>query len=64
MHAHTHTHSQLYSASADKSGSIWDIETGRRIKRIKEHTSIVNSIACNRKYVRWRVWCTRWGRRH
>lgn len=41
--------SQLYSASADKSGSIWDIETGRRIKRIKEHTSIVNSIACNRK---------------
>jgi len=34
----------LYSASADKCGSIWDLHTLTRVRKLKSHTAIVNSI--------------------
>lgn len=35
--------SLLFSASTDKTVCIWDAETGERVKRLKGHTSFVNS---------------------
>ena len=35
--------SHIYSASADKSLGVWDAGTGQRIKRLRGHTSVVNS---------------------
>ena len=35
---------QLVTASADKSVRCWDAEAGLQIKRLTEHTSIVNSV--------------------
>ncbi|KAG9493153.1 hypothetical protein GDO78_001196 [Eleutherodactylus coqui] len=35
--------SLLFSASTDKTVAIWDCETGERVKRLKGHTSFVNS---------------------
>lgn len=35
--------SMLFSASTDKTVGVWDSETGERIKRLKGHTSFVNS---------------------
>ncbi|XP_018603419.1 U5 small nuclear ribonucleoprotein 40 kDa protein [Scleropages formosus] len=35
--------SLLFSASTDKTVAVWDSETGERIKRLKGHTSFVNS---------------------
>ena len=35
--------SLLFSASTDKTVGVWDSETGERIKRLKGHTSFVNS---------------------
>ncbi|XP_032900883.1 U5 small nuclear ribonucleoprotein 40 kDa protein [Amblyraja radiata] len=35
--------SMLFSASTDKTVAVWDSETGERIKRLKGHTSFVNS---------------------
>jgi Prp8 binding protein len=41
------THSQLWSTSADKTGALWDVESGHRIKKLKHHTSYVNwCLAC------------------
>lgn len=39
---------QLYSASADKTGAVWDVESAQRIKRLRDHTSYVNSICAAR----------------
>lgn len=36
-------HSMLFSASTDKTVAVWDSETGERVKRLKGHTSFVNS---------------------
>lgn len=33
----------LFSASTDKTVGVWDSETGERIKRLKGHTSFVNT---------------------
>ncbi|ERE85392.1 U5 small nuclear ribonucleoprotein [Cricetulus griseus] len=33
----------LFSASTDKTVAVWDSETGERVKRLKGHTSFVNS---------------------
>lgn len=33
----------LFSASTDKTACVWDSETGERVKRLKGHTSFVNS---------------------
>ncbi|KTG39835.1 hypothetical protein cypCar_00005836 [Cyprinus carpio] len=35
--------SLLFSASTDKTVCVWDSETGERVKRLKGHTSFVNS---------------------
>ncbi|XP_028675055.1 U5 small nuclear ribonucleoprotein 40 kDa protein [Erpetoichthys calabaricus] len=35
--------SLLFSASTDKTVAVWDSETGERVKRLKGHTSFVNS---------------------
>eukprot|EP01133_Synstelium_polycarpum_P010722 gene10722-12471_t len=34
---------EIYSVSADKSVGVWDALDGKRIKRIREHSSFVNS---------------------
>ena len=36
--------SKIYSWSADKTISIWDLVEGTRIKKYKDHTGIVNSV--------------------
>ena len=35
----------------DKTGAIWDCEVGERVKKIKGHTSFVNSICPARRGV-------------
>ena len=38
----------IYTASVDKTVGMWDSMTGERIKRMKGHTSFVNSVDCAR----------------
>jgi len=40
----------IYTASADKTGAMFDVETAQRLKRFRSHTSHVNAIACNRRF--------------
>ena len=47
---HTHT-SMLFTCSVDKTGAIWDVEAGERIKKLKGHTSFVNSCCPTRRGV-------------
>lgn len=37
--------SQIFSASTDKTAGVWDAEAGVRIRRLRGHTSFVNSCA-------------------
>nr|VZI06609.1 unnamed protein product [Spirometra erinaceieuropaei] len=39
----------LYSASSDKTLAIWDLETCQRVKRIRGHQNIVNSVDIARR---------------
>lgn len=39
----------IFTASTDKTIGVWDTMTGERIKRMKGHTSFVNSVDCARK---------------
>jgi len=39
----------VFTASADNSGAVWDVEAGERVKRLREHTSVVNSICGTRR---------------
>lgn len=41
--------SNLYTASTDMTLGLWDIVVGTRIKKLKGHTSFVNSIAGARR---------------
>ena len=41
--------SLLFSCAVDKTGAIWDCEVGERVKKIKGHTSFVNSICPARR---------------
>lgn len=43
------TFSCLFTASTDKTLSIWDTEVGVRIKKLKGHTSYVNSCSSARR---------------
>ena len=43
------THSLLMSASTDKTGAVWDVEVGQRVKKLKGHTSFVNSCCASRR---------------
>ena len=39
----------LFSASTDKTGAVWDCEVGERIKKLKGHTSFVNTCCPTRR---------------
>lgn len=39
----------LFTASTDKTVGLWDLSTGTRIKRIKGHSSFVNSVSVARR---------------
>ena len=41
--------STMFTASTDKTLGIWDFETGTRIKKLKGHTSFVNSCFPSRR---------------
>ena len=41
----------LFTCSVDKTGAIWDCEVGERIKKLKGHTSFVNSCCPTRRGV-------------
>lgn len=45
------TASMLFTCSVDKTGAIWDVEAGERIKKLKGHTSFVNSCCPTRRGV-------------
>merc|ERR1719244_2495145 len=38
----------IFTASTDKTVGVWDTMTGERIKRMKGHTSYVNTVDCAR----------------
>ena len=39
----------LFTASADKTASVWDVATGERVKRVRRHGGVVNSVASTRR---------------
>lgn len=41
--------SMIFTASADKTCGVYDVQTGERIKRFKGHTSFVNSCSPARR---------------
>lgn len=41
--------SKIYSCSADKTVCIWDIYEAKRIKKLKGHEGIINSIDSSRR---------------
>lgn len=41
--------SMLFSVSVDKMGAVWDVEVGTRIKKLKGHSSYVNSCSTSRR---------------
>ena len=46
-----HLSSMLFTCSVDKTGAVWDCEVGERIKKLKGHTSFVNSCCPTRRGV-------------
>ncbi|KAK3755755.1 hypothetical protein QZH41_019992, partial [Actinostola sp. cb2023] len=47
--------STMFTASTDKTIALWDYETGSRIKRLKGHTSFVNSCCPSRRGLQYVV---------
>lgn len=41
--------SMLFTCAVDKTGAVWDCEVGERVKKLKGHTSFVNSICPARR---------------
>lgn len=41
--------SSLVTASTDKTVALWDVEVGERIKKLKGHTTFVNSCQMARR---------------
>lgn len=39
----------LFSAATDKLGAVWDVEVGARVKKLKGHSSYVNSVASSQR---------------
>eukprot|EP01083_Nonionella_stella_P090834 253825_1 len=39
----------LFSASADKSACVWDVKSQTKIKKLREHSSVVNAICPSRR---------------
>lgn len=40
---------QVLTASADKTGALWDVNSGTRVKRFRGHTGVVNCISTTRR---------------
>ena len=52
MEAHFNTDgSNIYTCSTDKTLAIWDIMTGQRIRKLKGHSTFVNSVQGTRRGV-------------
>ena len=43
--------SLLFTVSTDKTGAVWDCSVGQRVKKLKGHTSFVNSCSPSRRGV-------------
>jgi len=43
------TEQQLLSCSTDKTTCLWDVQTGQRVKRMRGHGGIVNSVCVQRR---------------
>ena len=41
--------SMVFTCAVDKTGAVWDCEVAQRIKKLKGHTSFVNSICPARR---------------
>ena len=39
----------MYSCSADKTVSVWDLVEGKRIKKYKDHEGVVNSVQAGKR---------------
>mmetsp|Transcript_10632 Transcript_10632/g.10474 ORF Transcript_10632/g.10474 Transcript_10632/m.10474 type:complete len:154 (+) Transcript_10632:283-744(+) len=39
----------MYTCSADKTVSVWDLTEGKRLKKYKDHEGIVNSVQAGRR---------------
>lgn len=50
--------SQIISASPDKTVRAWDVETGKQIKKMAEHSSFVNS--CYAAFLQGASTCCKW----
>jgi len=40
---------QIYTASADKTAAVFDVENGERVRKLRDHSSYVNAISCSRR---------------
>ena len=41
--------SMLFSVATDKLGAVWDVEVGARVKKLKGHSSFVNSVSSSQR---------------
>lgn len=41
--------SMVFTCAVDKTGAVWDCEVAQRVKKLKGHTSFVNSICPSRR---------------
>lgn len=39
----------LFSASTDRTGGVWDTYTGERVKKLRGHSSFVNTISATQR---------------
>lgn len=39
----------LFSVATDKLGAVWDVEVGTRVKKLKGHSSFVNSVSSSQR---------------
>lgn len=39
----------LFSVATDKLGAVWDVEVGARVKKLKGHSSFVNSVSSSQR---------------
>ena len=49
VHSSYSSSSMLYSVSTDKTGALWDVEVGVRVKKLRGHTSFVNTCGPTRR---------------
>lgn len=39
----------IFSGATDKQGAVWDAEVGVRVKKLKGHSSFVNSVSSSQR---------------